>query len=108
MASKSYVADLPGGTATTSIQITSKATIRRAVFSMQDAAAGKTELSTSSSPQIGTTQPTSNVIGRVNHGAVAGPRSLVLDFVLPVTPFQSLYIHQTGAGNVGTVTLLTS
>lgn len=108
MASKSYVADLPGGTATTAIQITGKATIRRALFSMQDAAVGKTELSTQSTTQIGTAQPTSNVVCRVNHGAVAGPRTVEVEFVLPVVPFQSLYIHQTGAGNVGTVSLITA
>lgn len=75
---------------------------------MQDAAAGKTELSTSSASQIGTAQPTSNVIARLTHGAVAGPRTTIVDFVLPVTPFQSIYVHQTGTGNVGTVSLLTS
>lgn len=108
MASKSYVCDLPGGTATQTIQITAKATIRTIVLSMQDAAAGKTEVSTLSTSQIGTAQPSSNVIARITHGAVAGPRSNVINCVLPVNPFQSLYIHQTGTGNVGTATLITA
>ncbi len=106
MARKSYVADLPGGTATTTIQMTGKQTLKRVVFSMEDAAAGKFELSTSSTSQIGTAQPTDDVVVRGNSGGTAGPRTTVFEVSIPVVPFQSLYIHQTGTGNLGTVTLI--
>lgn len=108
MASKSYVVDLPGGTNTSTIQITAKATIRKMVLTFINAAVGKTELSTSATSQIGTAQPTSNVVARVNHSATAGNQTADFEFVLPVVPFQSLYIHQTGAGNLGTAVLTTS
>lgn len=104
MANRSYVADLPGGTATTTIQMTGRQTLKQAVFSVLNAAAGKVELSTVASPQIGTAQPTPDVIARLSTGA-AGRTDIQIDINLPTNPFQNIYVHQTGAGNLGTVTL---
>ena len=107
MASRSYIVDLPGGTATQTVQIQAKSTLRRAILSSVNAAVGKTEISTSSASQIGTAQPT-GVVARFNHSATAGQNNEVVEFVLPVTAFQSVYVHQTGAGNIGTMTLITA
>src|SRR3954463_4023831 len=104
MAARSYVADLPGGTATTTIQITGRQTLKRANFSFINAAAGKIELSTVSASQIGTAQPTPDVVARLSVGTT-GESQLQMDINLPVDPFQNLYVHQTGAGNLGSVTL---
>lgn len=100
-----YIADLPGGTATTSIQIQQKQTLKKAVFSYLSAAAGKIELSLSPTSQIGTAQPTSDVIARLNTSATAGNLLAQIDMNVPVVPFQTVYIHQTGAGNLGNVSI---
>lgn len=104
MAARTYIADLPGGTATTTIQMTGRQTLKKASFSYINAAAGKIELSTVSAAQIGTAQPTADVIARLSCGS-SGQSNVQLDISLPVDPFQNLYIHQTGAGNLGSVTL---
>lgn len=104
MAARTYIADLPGGTATTTIQMTGRQTLKRAAFSYLNAAAGKIELSTVSASQIGTAQPTADVIARLSVGA-AGQSNIQMEINQPVDPFQNIYVHQTGAGNLGTVTL---
>jgi hypothetical protein len=103
---RTYVADLPGGTATTTIQCQQKQTFKQATISFVNAAAGKIELSSSPTSQIGTAQPTSDVQCRVTVTATAGPAStVVVPLNWSVVPFQSIYIHQTGAANLGNVTL---
>jgi hypothetical protein len=104
MAARSYIADLPGGTATTTIQITGRQTLKKATFAFINAAAGKIELSTVSAAQIGTAQPTADVIARLSVGS-SGQSVLQMDINMPVDPFQNVYVHQTGAGNLGSVTL---
>lgn len=104
MAARTYIADLPGGTATTTIQITGKQTLKQAVLSWINAAAGKIEISTVSASQIGTAQPTPDVIARLSVGA-AGQTLARIDINVPVNPFENLYVHQTGAGNLGTIVL---
>lgn len=104
MASRTYVADIPGGTATTTIQITGKQTLKQFVVSAANAAAGKYELSTVSASQIGTAQPTPDVIARVSLAA-SGQTNIRMDINLPVNPFENVYVHCTGAGNLGTVVL---
>lgn len=105
---RTYVADLPGGTATTAVQMTDSGSISRFLLSIHDAAVGKTEISTSSSPQIGTGQPTKEVLARINHSATAGDQDFQIELVtkLKVKPLDYIYIHQTGTGNVGNVTIL--
>jgi hypothetical protein len=104
MAARQYICDLAGGTATNTIQITARQTLKRATFSFANAAAGKIELSTVSASQIGTAQPTADVIARLSASA-SGKTDMQMDINLPVDPFQNIYIHTTGAGNLGTVTL---
>lgn len=104
MAARQYIADLPGGTATTTVQVTARQTLKKATFSFVNAAAGKVELSTVSASQIGTAQPTADVIARLSASA-SGKTDVQMDINLPVDPFQNIYVHQTGAGNLGTVTL---
>jgi len=106
---RQYIADLPGGTATTTIQIQQNQKLKRAVLSFLSTAAGKIEISVSPTSQIGTAQPTDDVIARVNCSATAG--NVVADLDLSIAPksnvkaFQSLYVHQTGAGNLGNVNI---
>ena len=108
MLGDNYTADLPGGTATTTIQMQKKKTLKQAVISILNAAAGKVELSTSPTSQIGTAQPTADVIFRLNvsagTAATVSPAT-VIPLNVPVQAFQSLYVHQTGAGNLGGICL---
>jgi hypothetical protein len=104
---RSYVVDIAGGTATATVQIQGKQTLKRATFTWTPAAAGKFELSYSSTSQIGTAQPDSNVIARVNVGVTTsgGAAGVSFPINMPVQPFQNIYIHCTGAGNLGTAIL---
>ena len=107
MASRSYVADIAGGTATVTIQCQATQTLKSATFSGVPAAAGKYELSYSSTSQIGTAQPDSNVIARISLGVLTsgGAFAVQMPINMPVKAFQSVYVHCTGAGNLGTLTL---
>lgn len=104
MANRSYVADITTATTPIIIQATGRQTLKTAVVSYQNVAVGEIELSTVSASQIGTAQPTSDVIARWKVG-VAGQTTVQTDIVLPVQPFQNIYVHMTGAANVGVITL---
>ncbi len=101
---RTYIADLPGGTATTSIQIQSGGTIKNLLVSMLNAAAGKVDVSTNATSQIGTAQPAADVALRINNSATPGNLTVQAAVSITVKPFQTVYIHQTGAGNVGSIT----
>ena len=107
MAARAYVADIAGGTATVTIQCQSTQTLKNATFTWTPAAAGKFELSYSSTSQIGTAQPDSNVQARVNIGVLTsgGAAGVTVPISMPVKAFQSIYVHCTGAGNLGNVIL---
>jgi hypothetical protein len=104
---RAYVADIAGGTATVTIQIQGTQTLKSATFSGVGAAAGKYELSYSGTSQIGTAQPDNNVIARISLGVLTsgGTFAVQLPISMPVKAFQSIYVHCTGAGNLGTVIL---
>jgi len=102
---RSYVADIAGGTATVTIQVQGRQTFKKWAVSWLNAAAGKIELSTSPTSQIGTAQPTPDVIARVSASAGANQAVQQLDISLPAVAFQNVYIHCTGAGNLGTSVL---
>ena len=105
---RTYVADIAGGTATATIQIQGTQTFKWWAVTVAMAAAGKVELSLSGTSQIGTAQPDNNVIARVSvAAATAGSTfSTVIPISVPVKAFQSIYVHCTGAGNLGTSVLL--
>lgn len=105
MAARQYVADIAGGTATVTIQCQAGQTLKNLDLTWVNAAAGKIELSTSGSSQIGTAQPDNNVIARVSCSAGANTAVAHIPIKLPVRAFQSIYIHCTGAGNLGTAVL---
>lgn len=107
MAARAYVCDIAGGTATATIQIQGAQTLRDAVFTWTPAVAGKYELSYSSTSQIGTAQPDNNVQARVNIGVTTsgGASGITVPINMPVKAFQSIYVHCTGTGNLGTVVL---
>lgn len=102
---RQYVADLPGGTSTTVVQMQQSQTLKLAILSYISAAVGKIEISLSAASQIGTAQPTVDVLGRVNCSGTAGNVVVELGLNVSVKAFQSIYIHQTGAGNLGTINL---
>lgn len=105
---RSYVADLPGGTATTTIQCQAKQTFTQLVLTVLNAAAGKVEVSSSPASQIGTAQPTSDVWARFNVSAgtaASVSMPIRMDIKQTVNPFENVYIHQTGAGNLGTIVI---
>ena len=101
---RTYVADIAGGTATVTIQIQATQTLKTLALTWINAAAGKIELSLSGTSQIGTAQPDNNVIARVSAGA-AGQSAVVIPINVPVKAFQSVFVHCTGAGNLGTAVL---
>ena len=102
-----YVVDIAGGTATATVQCQAAQTLKSATFTWTPAAAGKYELSYSSASQIGTAQPDSNVVARVNIGVTTsgGAAGVQIPINMPVKAFQNIYIHCTGAGNLGTAIL---
>jgi hypothetical protein len=105
---RAYVVDIAGGTATATLQIQGAQTLRNLTLTYANAAAGKIELSLSGTSQIGTAQPDNNVIARVSVVASATSffvTGVVIPINLPVKAFQSVYIHCTGAGNLGTAVL---
>lgn len=102
-----YIVDIAGGTATVTVQAQGTQTLRNATFTWTPAAAGKYELSYSSTSQIGTAQPDSNVVARVSIGVLTsgGSAGVTVPINMPIKAFQNFYVHCTGAGNLGTVTL---
>lgn len=104
---RTYVVDIAGGTATATVQCQASQTLKSATWSGVGAAAGKWELSYSSTSQIGTAQPDSNVIARISLGVLTsgGTFGVQQPINMPVKAFQNIYVHCTGAGNLGTVTL---
>lgn len=102
---RSYVADIAGGTATVTIQIQARQTFKNWSVSWLNAAAGKIELSTSPTSQIGTAQPTPDVIARLSCSAGANQATMQMPINLPAVAFQNIYVHCTGAGNLGTSVL---
>lgn len=102
---RQYVCDIAGGTATATIQIQGSQTLKEFDVSWVNAAAGKIELSLSGTSQIGTAQPDNNVIARVSASAGANTAFASIPISVPVKAFQSIYIHCTGAGNLGTAVL---
>lgn|SRR6267142_6108198 len=105
MAARAYVVDIAGGTATATVQIQATQTLRSLVLTWVNAAAGKIELSLSSTSQIGTAQPDTNVLARASVSAGANQSTSRYDLQQPVKAFQSIYIHCTGAGNLGTAVI---
>jgi hypothetical protein len=105
---RNYVVDIPGGTATTTVQMTNSGSLKQIAGSVVSAAAGTYEVSLSSTSQIGTAAPDTSVIARFRISATAGPAA---NFLLPIQGvalkiLQNVYIHCTGAGNVGQIMLL--
>jgi hypothetical protein len=102
---RAYIVDIAGGTATATIQMQGTQTLKNFDVSWVNAAAGKIELSYSGTSQIGTAQPDTNVIARVSCSAGANTAYASIPISMPVKAFQSIYVHCTGAGNLGTATL---
>jgi hypothetical protein len=105
MAARAYVVDIAGGTATATVQIQATQTLRSLDLTWANAAAGKIELSSSSTSQIGTAQPDSNVLARASCNAGTNESYAHFDLNFPVKSFQSIYIHCTGTGNLGTAVI---
>jgi hypothetical protein len=98
-----YIASIAGGTATVTIQIQGGQTMRNWTVTALCAAVGAYELSTSPTSQIATSQPDPSVIARISiPGATTGVLGMTVPISLPVKAFQNVYVHCTGAGNVGT------
>lgn len=101
---RSIVLSVTAATSQT-IQMPQSGTITAVLFSIVTAAAGSWELSTSSTSQIATGSPDTGVKARVRIGATAGMQNVWLPLGLGVKVLDNLYIHTTGAGNVGELTL---
>ncbi|SRR5712691_2524964 len=103
---KQYVVSIPGGTASTSILVTQTGILKRAVMVAVDGAAGSWELSLSGTSQISSASPDTGVLARIRLGTVLGGLyTAVFEMAVPVKNFNYLYLHCTGAGNVGELIL---
>jgi hypothetical protein len=102
---RTYNQDIAGGTASVTIQAQAKQTFKAVSVNGVSAAAGSYEISLSPSSQIGTAAPTADVIARYRISATAGGFQSVIPVNFTVVAFQSVYVHCTGAGNVGQVIL---
>jgi len=101
---RSIVLSVTAATSQT-IQMPQKGTVLGVLMSVVTAAAGSWELSTSSTSQIATGSPDTGVKARLRIGATAGMQNIYFPLNLPVNVLDNLYIHTTGAGNVGEITL---
>ena len=100
---RTYAVEIPGGTATATIQIQQKGFITQLDLSAVPAAAGEYEVSLSSTSQIATAQADQNVIARMKVGVLTSGGVFTQSFIrkVPVIAFQNVYVHCTGAGNLG-------
>jgi len=80
-------------------------TIRGVLMSVVTAAAGSWEFSTNGTSQIATSSPDSGVLARLRIGATAGNFMVFFPLNKQVKILDNLYIHTTGAGNVGELTI---
>lgn len=109
---RSIVTSIAGGTATATIQIPVSGTLKRAIMNYIPAAAGSWELSRSGTSQIATTSPDVSVLARARAAApltsagVAVPVHAVFELNLSVKLLDNVYLHCTGTGNVGELTLV--
>ena len=101
---RSIVLSVTAATSQT-IQIPQTGTIAAVLFSVVTAAAGSWELSKSSTSQIATGSPDIGVISRLRIGATAGMQNVWVPLNMAVKVLDNLYIHTTGAGNVGELTI---
>lgn len=106
------ITSIAGGTATATIQIPVTGKLTKAVMNYIPAAAGSWELSRSSTSQIATTSPDVSVLARARAAAplssvgVAVPVQAIFELDVPVKILDNLYLHCTGTGNVGELTLI--
>lgn len=104
---RSIVTSIAGGTATATIQVPLSGKVTEVDMSAVTAAAGTWELSKSSTSQIATTSPDVSVLARMRIGATAGGNAFNKFVInMPVKILDNLYLHCTGAGNVGELTLV--
>jgi hypothetical protein len=101
---RSIVLSVTAATSQT-IQIPLSGTVRGVLMSIVTAAAGTWELSTSGTSQIATGSPDSGVLARARVGATAGMQNVFFPLNKTVKILDNFYIHTTGAGNVGEITL---
>lgn|SRR5678816_1808125 len=106
MAAKQYVVSVAGGTATVAVTMTQNGSLKSAQFSIADGAAGSWELSLSGTSQISSATPDTSVLARARLGTILGGTYFAnFPMNVPVKAFQIVYLHCTGAGNVGELTL---
>ncbi len=101
---RSVVLSVTAATSQT-VQMPQSGTIRGVLFSAVTAAAGSWELSTSGTSQIATGSPDVGVLARIRIGATAGMQNVFFPLNKSVKILDNLYIHTTGAGNVGELTI---
>jgi len=101
---RSLVLSVTAATSQT-IQMPQSGIVVAASFSVVTAAAGSWELSTSSTSQIATGSPDVGVIYRLRIGATAGNFIVYIPIGKTMKVLDNWYIHTTGAGNVGELTL---
>ncbi len=101
---RSLVLSVTAATSQT-IQVPTSGTIRGVLMSAVTAAAGSWEFSTNGTSQIATASPDSGVLARIRIGATAGMQNVFFPLNKVVKILDNLYIHTTGAGNVGEITI---
>lgn len=102
---RSLVLSVTAATSQT-IQIPVSGKVTQVIMSIVTAAAGSWELSTTGTSQIATASPDVGVLARARIGATAGMQNVVFYLNRQVKLLDNWYIHTTGAGNVGEITLV--
>lgn len=100
------VTSIAGGTATATIQVPVSGKVTKVYMSIVTAAAGSWELSKSSTSQIATTAPDVSVLARARIGATAGNMFVFFELNNAVKQLDYLYLHCTGAANVGELVIV--
>lgn len=102
---RSVVLSVTAATSQT-IQIPMSGRVTGVLMSIVTAAAGSWELSTTGTSQIATGSPDTGVLARARIGATAGMQNVYFLLNRSVKILDNWYIHTTGAGNVGELTLI--
>lgn len=102
---RSIVLSVTAATSQT-IQIPVTGKVTTVIMSIVTAAAGTWELSTTGTSQIATGSPDVGVLARARVGATAGMQNVVFQLNRSVKLLDNWYIHTTGAGNVGELTMV--
>lgn len=105
MSTRTYVREVTTATTGVAIQLQKKGRIKVITANLINAAAGYVEISFSPSSLLASSDPGPSVIGRACAG-VTPFAFFKTECDIPVEPFQQIYLHETGAANAASVSIV--